>query len=167
MVYLWRAVDAEDEVLDVLVQPIDLLRSFHFGGRGASRRSESVHVKRRRFGRVFALVCATTEGRRERDPKISSDPGHRRRRLRPARRRTLAPSRRPQRSDRPPPSPRIMGGSSSATATAFLIDSAAWSMPCVEVQTGLIERNAGLPPDRRIEFGVGIHVGDVVNGFSD
>jgi adenylate cyclase len=23
-------------------------------------------------------------------------------------------------------------------------------------------RNAGLPPDRRIEFGVGIHLGDVV-----
>jgi TolB-like protein len=30
------------------------------------------------------------------------------------------------------------------------------------VQTGLIERNAGLPPERRIEFRVGIHVGDVV-----
>src|ERR1700757_5076341 len=32
----------------------------------------------------------------------------------------------------------------------------------VEVQTGLIERNAGLLPERRIEFRVGIHVGDVV-----
>jgi class 3 adenylate cyclase len=31
-----------------------------------------------------------------------------------------------------------------------------------ELQTGLIERNAGLPPERRIEFRVGIHVGDVV-----
>jgi adenylate cyclase len=30
------------------------------------------------------------------------------------------------------------------------------------VQTGLIERTAGLPPDRRIEFGVGIHLGGVV-----
>jgi TolB-like protein/Tfp pilus assembly protein PilF len=30
------------------------------------------------------------------------------------------------------------------------------------VQTGLIERNAGLPPERRIEFRVGIHLGDVV-----
>jgi class 3 adenylate cyclase len=27
---------------------------------------------------------------------------------------------------------------------------------------GLIERNAGVPPERRIEFRVGIHVGDVV-----
>jgi TolB-like protein/class 3 adenylate cyclase len=32
----------------------------------------------------------------------------------------------------------------------------------IEVQNGLIERNAGLPADRRIEFRVGIHVGDVV-----
>ena len=32
----------------------------------------------------------------------------------------------------------------------------------IEVQTGLIERNAGVPPERRIEFRVGIHLGDVV-----
>jgi adenylate cyclase len=32
----------------------------------------------------------------------------------------------------------------------------------IEVQTGLIERNAGLPPEKRIEYRVGIHVGDVV-----
>src|ERR1700761_3700601 len=32
----------------------------------------------------------------------------------------------------------------------------------IEVQTGVLERNAGLPPERRIEFRVGIHVGDVV-----
>jgi TolB-like protein len=32
----------------------------------------------------------------------------------------------------------------------------------IEVQTGMIERNAGVPPERRIEFRVGIHVGDVV-----
>jgi adenylate cyclase len=32
----------------------------------------------------------------------------------------------------------------------------------IELQTGLIERNAGLPPERRIEFRVGIHLGDVV-----
>ena len=31
-----------------------------------------------------------------------------------------------------------------------------------EVQNGMIERNAGLPLDRRIEFRVGIHLGDVV-----
>jgi TolB-like protein/class 3 adenylate cyclase len=32
----------------------------------------------------------------------------------------------------------------------------------IEVQTGMVERNAGLPRERRIEFRVGIHVGDVV-----
>ncbi len=32
----------------------------------------------------------------------------------------------------------------------------------IEVQSGLAERNAGVPPDRRIEFRVGIHLGDVV-----
>jgi TolB-like protein/class 3 adenylate cyclase len=31
-----------------------------------------------------------------------------------------------------------------------------------ELQSSLIEHNAGLPPERRIEFRVGIHVGDVV-----
>ena len=32
----------------------------------------------------------------------------------------------------------------------------------LEVQTGMVERNAGVPPERRIEFRVGIHLGDVV-----
>ena len=32
----------------------------------------------------------------------------------------------------------------------------------IEVQNGLIERNAGLRPERRIEFRIGIHLGDVV-----
>ena len=32
----------------------------------------------------------------------------------------------------------------------------------IEVQTGMVERNAGLPRERRIEFRIGIHLGDVV-----
>jgi len=32
----------------------------------------------------------------------------------------------------------------------------------IEVQNGVVERNAGLPPERRIEFRIGIHLGDVV-----
>jgi adenylate cyclase len=32
----------------------------------------------------------------------------------------------------------------------------------IEIQRGMMERNAGLPDDRRIEFRIGIHVGDVV-----
>src|SRR6202048_3058663 len=32
----------------------------------------------------------------------------------------------------------------------------------IDVQTGMVERNAGLQPERRIEFRIGIHLGDVV-----
>src|SRR5215207_4003331 len=32
----------------------------------------------------------------------------------------------------------------------------------IEVQNAMIERNAGVPEDRRIEFRIGIHLGDVV-----
>ena len=32
----------------------------------------------------------------------------------------------------------------------------------VEMQNGVIERNAGIPPEKRIEFRIGIHLGDVV-----
>ena len=32
----------------------------------------------------------------------------------------------------------------------------------IEIQNGMNERNAGVPPERRIEFRCGIHVGDVV-----
>jgi TolB-like protein/class 3 adenylate cyclase len=32
----------------------------------------------------------------------------------------------------------------------------------IEVQKGMAERDAGLPPERRIEFRIGIHLGDVV-----
>ncbi|OOG63536.1 adenylate/guanylate cyclase domain-containing protein, partial [Sinorhizobium sp. A49] len=32
----------------------------------------------------------------------------------------------------------------------------------IEVQSAMLERNAGVPEDRRIEFRIGIHLGDVV-----
>ncbi|HZZ22684.1 MAG TPA: adenylate/guanylate cyclase domain-containing protein [Roseiarcus sp.] len=32
----------------------------------------------------------------------------------------------------------------------------------IEMQTGMVERNAGVSPERRIEFRVGVHLGDVV-----
>ncbi|MBD9455452.1 adenylate/guanylate cyclase domain-containing protein, partial [Rhizobium sp. RHZ02] len=32
----------------------------------------------------------------------------------------------------------------------------------IEVQNGMVERNEGVPQDRRIEFRIGIHLGDVV-----
>src|SRR4051794_27729277 len=32
----------------------------------------------------------------------------------------------------------------------------------IEVQSSMVERNAGLPEDKRIEFRIGIHLGDIV-----
>src|SRR5271155_3263351 len=32
----------------------------------------------------------------------------------------------------------------------------------IEVQNGMVERNSGLPQERRIDFRIGIHLGDVV-----
>jgi len=32
----------------------------------------------------------------------------------------------------------------------------------IEVQNGMLERNAGVSEDRRIEFRIGVHLGDVV-----
>src|SRR4030088_241585 len=32
----------------------------------------------------------------------------------------------------------------------------------IEIQNAMVERNAGIPQDRRIEFRIGIHLGDVV-----
>jgi adenylate cyclase len=32
----------------------------------------------------------------------------------------------------------------------------------IEIQFGMTERNAGLPPDKRIEYRIGVHIGDVV-----
>jgi adenylate cyclase len=32
----------------------------------------------------------------------------------------------------------------------------------VEIQNAMVERNAGVPAERRIEFRIGIHLGDVV-----
>src|SRR5580700_9184513 len=56
-----------------------------------------------------------------------------------------------------------MAGSSSARVTAASSSFAASSMPCVaEVQNAMVERNAGVPEDRRIVFRIGIHIGDVV-----
>ena len=32
----------------------------------------------------------------------------------------------------------------------------------IEIQNGMVERNSGVPEDRRIEFRIGVHLGDVV-----
>ncbi len=70
-----------------------------------------------------------------------------------------------QRPDRPDHRRSIMAASSSAPATAAIIEfrSVVDAVRCaIEVQNGMVERNAGVPPEKRIEFRVGIHLGDVV-----
>jgi len=32
----------------------------------------------------------------------------------------------------------------------------------IEIQSAMVDRNAGVGPDKRIEFRVGVHLGDVV-----
>ena len=51
------------------------------------------------------------------------------------------------------------------TGDGFLVEfrSVVDAVRCaIEMQNGTVERNAGLPPERRIEFRVGVHLGDVV-----
>ena len=58
-----------------------------------------------------------------------------------------------------------MGASSSARATAAIVEfrSVVDAVNCaIEVQRAMVERNAGVAPDKRIEFRIGIHLGDVV-----
>jgi TolB-like protein len=64
-----------------------------------------------------------------------------------------------------PLSPPIRGAFVKRTGDGSIIEfrSVVDAVRCaIEVQNGLMERNAGVPEDRRIQFRVGIHVGDVV-----
>lgn len=62
-----------------------------------------------------------------------------------------------------PANPAPHGRIVKRTGDGVLIEFRRWSMRCaIEVQTGLIQRNAGLPPDLRIEFRVGTRLSDVV-----
>jgi adenylate cyclase len=64
-----------------------------------------------------------------------------------------------------PQSPCITAASSSApeTAASSSFRSVVDAVRCaLEVQHAMVERNAGVAPDKRIEFRIGIHLGDVV-----
>jgi class 3 adenylate cyclase len=105
----------------------------------------------------------------ERDPQAGRDPGGRRRRLQSAcwadEDRTLSRLR-GLRSDLIDPAIAAHNGRIvKRTGDGSIIEfrSVVDAVRCaLEVQNGLIERNAGLPPERRIEFRVGVHVADVV-----
>ena len=58
-----------------------------------------------------------------------------------------------------------MAGSSKTTGDGLLVEfsSVVDALRCAtEVQTGMAERNAPIPADKRIEFRIGINLGDIV-----
>ena len=107
--------------------------------------------------------------RHERDPKNRGDSGHGYRRLQPARgsgRGRVLARLRALRSELIDPTIALHRGRIvKRTGDGSLIEfrSVVDAVRCaIEVQNGMIERDADLPPERRIEFRVGIHLGDVV-----
>ncbi|HMH96173.1 MAG TPA: adenylate/guanylate cyclase domain-containing protein, partial [Bradyrhizobium sp.] len=66
--------------------------------------------------------------------------------------------------------PRFNGTEIKTIGDAFLIEfnSALEAAQCaIEIQRALAKRNADVPPDRRIEVKIGIHIGDVVHRGGD
>ena len=66
--------------------------------------------------------------------------------------------------------PRHNGREVKTIGDAFLVEfsSALEAVTCsADIQTAMHDRNAGLPPEKRIQIRVGIHVGDVVHAQGD
>src|SRR5881628_1542150 len=66
--------------------------------------------------------------------------------------------------------PRFNGTEIKTIGDAFLVEfnSALEAAQCaIEIQRALVKRNADVPPDRRIEIKIGIHIGDVVHRGGD
>jgi adenylate cyclase len=66
--------------------------------------------------------------------------------------------------------PRFHGTEIKTIGDAFLVEfnSALEAAQCaIEIQRALAKRNADIPPDRRIEVRIGIHIGDVVHRGGD
>lgn len=66
--------------------------------------------------------------------------------------------------------PRFHGTEIKTIGDAFLVEfsSALEAAQCaIEIQRALAKRNADVPPDRRIELKIGIHIGDVVHRGGD
>ena len=111
------------------------------------------------------LVSQHSEGRNERDPKLAAISGLRRRRLQATCRRrrgqdACAPSRAFAAISSTRRSPLHHGRIVKRTGDGSIIEfrSVVDAVRCaIEIQNGLIERNAGVPEDWRIEFRVGIH----------
>ena len=156
-----------------LQQPPDISSRHCARNRGQARRgraySRVARIKWNAPHRIRAIV-QIAEGRHDRDPQARRDPRRRRRRLFQARRRGRGPypraaagaAQRPHRSDHRCASTAAW---SSEPATAAIVEfrSVVDAVRCaIEVQNAMVERNAGVPEDRRIVFRIGIHLGDVV-----
>jgi TolB-like protein/class 3 adenylate cyclase/Tfp pilus assembly protein PilF len=66
--------------------------------------------------------------------------------------------------------PRFNGTEIKTIGDAFLVEfnSALEAAQCaIEIQRALAKRNADIPPDRRIEVRIGVHIGDVVHRAGD
>jgi TolB-like protein len=140
------------------------------GGRSrATGAASPLAIKKRRLRPVFVLFCMTREGapcpkpgrsRRSWSPTWSATAAS------PAPTRTTLSRLRGLRSDLIDPAIAAHRGRVvKRTGDGILIEfrSVVDAVRCaIEVQNGLIERNAGVPPERRIEFRVGVHLGDVV-----
>src|ERR1700759_4441528 len=66
--------------------------------------------------------------------------------------------------------PEFNGAEIKTIGDAFLVEfnSALEAAQCaISIQRALVRRNADVPPDRRIELKIGIHIGDVVHRDSD
>ena len=104
-----------------------------------------------------------------RNSEDRSDPGRRCGRLQPAGRRGRGPhfgaapgaAQRPARPDIAVHHGRVVKRTGDGAMVEFrsVVDAVRCA---IEVQNGMVERNAGLPPEQRIEFRIGIHLGDVV-----
>src|SRR5262245_55220525 len=124
----------------------------------------------RRFRWVSVLVWTEGVWRYERDPKNCRDPGRGCGRLLPARRRAdedrILARLLALRSDLIDPTIAVHNGRIvKRTGDGALVEfrSVVDAVRCaVEVQNAMAERNVGVPGDRRIEFRIGIHLGDVV-----
>jgi adenylate cyclase len=131
--------------------------------------SESFHIDPSGIGGVFVLRVIATEVRHGRDPENRGDSVlgcGRYSRLAGANEDRILARLRALRSDLIDPTIAVHNGRVvKRTGDGSIIEfrSVVDAVRCaIEVQNAMVERNAGVPEDRRIVFRIGIHLGDAV-----
>ncbi len=121
------------------------------------------------YDRVFVLSILARGGRDDRNTKALGNPRRRRRWIQPSRRRRRGPhpcasAGAAQRSDRPDHrgSPWPSGQTHWRRRSGRISQRRRRGALRRRNPGGMVKRNAGVPADRRIEFRIGIHLGDVV-----